>query len=76
MVALRSDGDRSCLVLRRFGKGAIIDNVVGGAHPPMDGCAVEHDRHHDEDADTTKGFKTFAPVPAKSTALRVTTVRS
>ena len=39
-------------------------------------CAIEPDSHHDEDADTTKGFKTFTPVPAKSAALRVTTVRS
>ena len=38
----------------------------------MDGCVIEHDSHHDEDADTAKGFKTVAPVPAKSVALRVT----
>jgi hypothetical protein len=38
----------------------------------MDGCVTEHDSHHDEDAGTTKGFKTFATVPAKSAALRVT----
>ena len=38
--------------------------------------AIEPDSHHDDDADSTKGFKTFAPVPAKSAALRVTTVRS
>jgi hypothetical protein len=38
----------------------------------MDGCAIEHDSHHHDDADTTKGFKTFTPVPAKSAALRVT----
>jgi hypothetical protein len=37
-------------------------------------CAIDCEPHYCREADATNGFKTFTPVPAKSAALRVTTV--
>jgi hypothetical protein len=48
------------------------DGHDAGAVPAH--CAIDCEPHYCWEVDTTNGFKAFTPVPAKSAALRVTTV--